>query len=105
VSAKDRWFSYYWWEDRSKEPDFATYVDIHRKPGYDPLELFVDPGTRNISQDTSLIRGSHGYPALSGEDYATFLISGEEAANMEIPEDLCVTDVAGIIENILINSS
>lgn len=103
VSARDRWFSYYWWEDRSKEPDFATHVDIHRKPGYDPMELFVEPGTRNISQDTSLIRGSHGYPALSEEDYATFLISGEEAANMEIPEDLCVTDVAGIIENILIN--
>jgi len=35
-------------------------VDIHRKPGYDPLELFFDPSTKTISLDTSLIKGSHG---------------------------------------------
>jgi predicted AlkP superfamily pyrophosphatase or phosphodiesterase len=104
VSTKDHWFSYYWWEDRSMEPDFATHVDIHRKPGYDPLELFVEPGTRSISQNTSLIHGSHGYPALSEEDKATFLISGEKTGNVQIPEDFCVTDVAGVIERILMNS-
>lgn len=37
VSEKNRWFSYCWLQDRSKEPDYATHVDIHRKPGYDPL--------------------------------------------------------------------
>ncbi|MCS6877940.1 MAG: alkaline phosphatase family protein [Geminicoccaceae bacterium] len=39
----DRWFTYYWWLDDAKAPDFAPTVDIHRKPGYDPLELFLDP--------------------------------------------------------------
>ena len=37
------WFTYYYWLDESKAPDFARTVDIHRKPGYDPVELFVDP--------------------------------------------------------------
>ena len=104
VSSRDRWFSYYWWEDRPREPDFAAHVDIHRKPGYDPLELFLEPGTTKISQDTSLIKGSHGYPAVSEEDRIPFLISGENAAGVKIPEDLCVTDVGGIIEKILTES-
>ena len=37
------WFDYYYWLDNNKAPDFATTVDIHRKPGYDPVELFIDP--------------------------------------------------------------
>ena len=104
VSSRNRWFSYYWWEDRSREPDFATHVDIHRKPGYDPLELFVDFETRKISQDTSLIRGSHGYPAMEKKDYVPFLISGKGSMDLEIPENFCVTDVAAIIEKILVES-
>jgi len=43
VSEADRWFSYYYWLDEAKAPDFARTVDIHRKPGYDPVELFTDP--------------------------------------------------------------
>jgi predicted AlkP superfamily pyrophosphatase or phosphodiesterase len=101
VSSRNRWFSYYWWDDRSREPDFATHVDIHRKPGYDPLELFVEPGTFKISQDTSLIRGSHGYPPLSGEDCVPLLITSESAGNVNSPENLCITDVSGVIEEIL----
>jgi len=104
VSSKNRWFSYYWWDDRSREPDFATHVDIHRKPGYDPLELFVDFKTREISQDTSLIKGSHGYPAMEEGDNVPFLISGKEPMDLEIPENFCVTDVSGIIEKILLAS-
>jgi hypothetical protein len=104
VSSKNRWFSYYWWEDRSREPDFATHVDIHRKPGYDPLELFVDFETHKISQDTSLIKGSHGYPAMEKGDYVPFLISGKESIDLAIPEALCMTDIAGIIEKILVES-
>lgn len=46
ISAADRWFSYYYWLDEARAPDFATTVDIHRKPGYDPVELFVDPALR-----------------------------------------------------------
>jgi predicted AlkP superfamily pyrophosphatase or phosphodiesterase len=62
ISAKDRWFSYYWWQDESKAPDFARRVDIHRKPGYDPVELFVDMKTKSIPLDPSLVKGSHGRP-------------------------------------------
>ena len=79
----DRWFSYYYWLDDGRAPDFARTVDIHRKPGYDPVELFVDPairlpkaaigwrlakrklGMRTLLdvislKDTQLVRGSHG---------------------------------------------
>lgn len=43
VAEPGHWFTYYYWLDENKAPDFARTVDIHRKPGYDPLELFVDP--------------------------------------------------------------
>ncbi|MCB9830934.1 MAG: alkaline phosphatase family protein [Planctomycetes bacterium] len=43
VAAPDRWFSYYFWDDDRRAPDYARTVDIHRKPGYDPVELFLDP--------------------------------------------------------------
>ncbi|MGC1583438.1 MAG: nucleotide pyrophosphatase/phosphodiesterase family protein, partial [Candidatus Acidiferrales bacterium] len=60
ISDKDKWFSYYWWYEPERAPSFAKNVDIHRKPGYDPVELFIDPNTRSISQNTSLVKGSHG---------------------------------------------
>jgi predicted AlkP superfamily pyrophosphatase or phosphodiesterase len=83
IAKADRWFSYYYWLDDGRAPDFARTVDIHRKPGYDPVELFVDPAIRSpklavgwrlarrklgmrtlldvISlKDTGLVRGSHG---------------------------------------------
>ncbi len=43
VSEPDAWFTYYYWLDDAAAPDFARLVDIHRKPGYDPAELFFDP--------------------------------------------------------------
>ena len=42
-SDADSWFTYYYWQDDARAPDFARCVDIHRKPGYDPVELFLDP--------------------------------------------------------------
>jgi predicted AlkP superfamily pyrophosphatase or phosphodiesterase len=83
LARPDRWFSYYWWLEDAKAPDYARTVDIHRKPGYDPLELFLDPalplpklkiarrilarklGFRNLLdvtpiRGTSLVKGSHG---------------------------------------------
>jgi predicted AlkP superfamily pyrophosphatase or phosphodiesterase len=59
-SPADCWFDYRWWDDPAKAPAFAKTIDIHRKPGYDPLELFWDPPTKGISQNASLIHGSHG---------------------------------------------
>jgi len=43
LAAPDRWFTYYYWLDDARAPEFARTVDIHRKPGYDPVELFLDP--------------------------------------------------------------
>ena len=43
VAKKEYWFSYYFWNDDSKAPDYARTVNIHNKPGYDPVELFTDP--------------------------------------------------------------
>ncbi len=83
ISKADRWFSYYYWLDDNLAPDFARTVDIHRKPGYDPVELFLDPelqfpmlatawrlGKRKLGmralldvislKDTALVKGSHG---------------------------------------------
>ena len=43
VAEPDSWFTYYYWLDDARAPDFARLVEIHRKPGYDPAELFFDP--------------------------------------------------------------
>ena len=43
LARPDSWFTYYYWLDDSRAPDFARTVDIHRKPGYDPAELFIHP--------------------------------------------------------------
>jgi predicted AlkP superfamily pyrophosphatase or phosphodiesterase len=82
IARENAWFTYYYWLDDRKAPDFARTVDIHRKPGYDPVELFLDPsiklpklkigykllkrklGFRDlldvIPLDASLVKGSHG---------------------------------------------
>jgi predicted AlkP superfamily pyrophosphatase or phosphodiesterase len=98
VSARDRWFAYPWWQGVAVEPDFAGRIDIHRKPGYDPLELFIEPGSRRIAQDTFLVGGSHGYPPMSDADLVPFVLSG---AVLPMMENLCVTEVAGLIEGLL----
>ena len=46
IADRDAWFTYYYWLDDRRAPDFARTVDIHRKPGYDPAELFIDPQLR-----------------------------------------------------------
>ncbi len=84
------WFTYYYWFDDERAPDYARTVDIHRKPGYDPVELLLDPAIRNptltvgwklakrslgfrmlldvIPLDATLVKGSHGRPGLAGPD-------------------------------------
>ena len=46
IARPDAWFTYYYWLDDERAPDFARTVEIHRKPGYDPVELFLDPAIR-----------------------------------------------------------
>ena len=43
LARRDAWFTYYYWLDDRHAPDFARLVEIHRKPGFDPVELFIDP--------------------------------------------------------------
>src|SRR5690606_33988973 len=96
ISRADRWFSYHYWLEPERAPDFATTVDIHKKPGYDPVELFVDPkitlpktaiglrllkrkaGFRTLmdvisSEDVELVKGSHGRLTDSPEQGPVFL--------------------------------
>lgn len=60
VAAPGRWMAYPWWSDRHEEPDYASHVDIHNKPGYDPCELFFGWPPGSISRDSTRIRGTHG---------------------------------------------
>jgi predicted AlkP superfamily pyrophosphatase or phosphodiesterase len=82
LARPDAWFTYYYWLDDARAPDFARMVEIHRKPGYDPVELFLDPAIRSpklaigwrlarralgfrtlmdvIPLDAGLVKGSHG---------------------------------------------
>ena len=84
------WFTYYFWMDDARAPDYARTVDIHRKPGYDPVELFLDSGMRFpkahiakrlmqkkfgfrylmdvIGLDATVVRGSHGRLADLGRE-------------------------------------
>jgi predicted AlkP superfamily pyrophosphatase or phosphodiesterase len=100
VSRADRWFSYYFWLDDARAPDYARTVDIHLKPGYDPVELFVNPalpfptltvgrkliarklGFRNlldvIPLDATLVKGSHGRVTDRPEDGPLFMSSVPE---------------------------
>ena len=60
VAKPGRWFAYPWWDERAEEPDFASHVDIHNKPGYDPCELFFGWPPPAVSRDPLRIQGSHG---------------------------------------------
>ena len=59
-SQNNSWFNYHWWNEEKYAPDFTFNVDIHRKPGYDPSELFIDYQTKTVSHNTKLVKGSHG---------------------------------------------
>lgn len=101
IAAPGAWFSYYYWLDDSKAPDFAPTVDIHNKPGYDPAELLIDPGIRFpklraarrllqkklgfrytmdlIPLSGDGVRGSHGR-RLENPDQHPVLLSGRKDA-------------------------
>ena len=79
VSTPDSWQAYYWWLADDRAPAFARRVDIHRKPGYDPVELFFDPATKSIPLDATRVRGSHGAPALDPSQHTVALASVPDA--------------------------
>ena len=90
VSARDSWQSYYYWLDDANAPRFARTVDIHRKPGYDPVELHIDMASKSIPLDATLIKGSHGAPPQNEDQRGVLLssaagiINGESVADVEI---------------------
>lgn len=99
LADRDAWFTYYFWLDDAKAPDYARMVDIHKKPGYDPVEMFMTSKSRAIYKlllkkigfravlditplDANLVKGSHGivdvddayYPILiSKDDFEGFI--------------------------------
>jgi len=78
ISKPDKWLAYYWWLDDAAAPPFAHTVDIHAKPGYDPVELFIDPKTKRIPLDASLVKGSHGAPAIAPEQSSILMTTQPE---------------------------
>ena len=75
VSTPESWQAYYWWLSDDRAPRFARTVDIHRKPGYDPVELHFDPASRSIPLDPALVKGSHGAPAEDRSQWSVALTS------------------------------
>ncbi len=94
VSTPNSWQAYYWWIDDQRAPDYARTVDIHRKPGYDPVELFFDPATRSVPLDASLVKGSHGAPARETSQQGLFLASRPRLLQSEI---VCDTDIHKLV--------
>ena len=93
LADPDAWFAYYYWLDHGRAPDFATSVDIHRKPGYDPCELFMTSRVRAAARlmqkklgfryrmdvvplEPTLVQGSHG---LAGAPEDGAVIVGPDA--------------------------
>jgi len=75
ISTPNSWQAYYWWTSDDRAPAFARTVDIHRRPGYDPVELHVDMTTKSIPLDATLIKGSHGAPAVDASQRSVILSS------------------------------
>jgi predicted AlkP superfamily pyrophosphatase or phosphodiesterase len=103
LGGERQWFTYYYWADDTVAPDFARCVDIHRKPGYDPVELFLDPTLKApklkiaakllkkklgfrmlmdvIPLDPTLVRGSHGAQPKDQKDYPVLIAQGPAATS------------------------
>jgi hypothetical protein len=94
VSEPTSWQAYYWWWDDARAPEFARTVDIHRKPGYDPVELHFDARTRTVPLDATLVRGSHGAPVTDSAQRGVLLGSVADSLPARGVRDI---DVAGIV--------
>jgi predicted AlkP superfamily pyrophosphatase or phosphodiesterase len=115
LAQPNAWFAYPFWMDDDRAPDYARTIDIHRKPGYDPCELFVDPrlwllkgrmlwrlaqkklGFRMrmdvVPLDARMVKGSHGLRVTAAEDRPVLIGTGPAPDTPEVP----MTKVAGLI--------
>ncbi|WP_299800945.1 nucleotide pyrophosphatase/phosphodiesterase family protein [uncultured Maribacter sp.] len=122
VADKDSWFTYYFWLDDAKAPDYARMVDIHKKPGYDPVEMLTDPkdrlvmvkvvgkllkkkmGFRTVMNiipiDATLIKGSHGRLTEDEEDFPIFISNHVTGDN---DQKINAIQVRDLIEDHLLN--
>jgi hypothetical protein len=117
IADKDSWFTYYYWKNNREAPDFARMVDIHKKPGYDPVEMFTDPddplvypkviwkllkkklGFRTVLDiiplKAGLVKGSHGRIPEEEEDYPLFITNNKD---VKLPGKIKATDVFELME-------
>jgi predicted AlkP superfamily pyrophosphatase or phosphodiesterase len=94
VSEPNSWQAYYWWLEDANAPKFARTVDIHRKPGYDPVELFFDARSKTIPLNAKLVKGSHGAPVRKPAQRGVLLSSEPGIFTGGIVPDV---DIAGIV--------
>lgn len=116
IARPDRWFSYYYWLDDAAAPDVARTVDPQRKPGHDPVELFLDPAIRRptlriakamvrrtlgfryvmdvIPLDATLVKGSHGRAA---DDPGAMPVVISSAPRLLPPHAVRATDVKDLV--------
>ncbi|GAB5476508.1 MAG: alkaline phosphatase family protein [Maribacter sp.] len=117
IADSRSWFTYYFWLDDKKAPDFARMVDIHKKPGYDPVEMLTDPkdpfvmpkvigklirkklGFRTVMNiiplDAKLVKGSHGRIPEDEDDYPIFITN---ATTIEIDPKIDSTAVFEVLK-------
>jgi predicted AlkP superfamily pyrophosphatase or phosphodiesterase len=110
MADEKSWFTYYFWLDDAKAPDYARVVDIHKKPGYDPVEMFMTSKARAgykllrkkagfryvmdvIPLDATLIKGSHGNIKTSSEFHPVLVTNSKVSENNRVVG----TDVYDII--------
>jgi predicted AlkP superfamily pyrophosphatase or phosphodiesterase len=119
VAEPDAWFTYYYWLDDGRAPDFARTVEIHRKPGYDPAELFFDPADRTaklraaaalarkklglrytmqvVPLDPAPVRGSHGRLPDDPRDGPVLLCSDATRAEEHATDTIAATEVKDLL--------
>lgn len=112
VADEKSWFTYYYWRDDIKAPDFARLVAIHNKPGYDPVEMFMTSKVRAgykllkkkmgfrylmdvIPLDASLVKGSHGRIGTAESDHPVLIT---EQGHRQVNK-LSATDIFDVIWN------
>lgn len=115
IANKGSWFSYYYWLEDKKAPDFARIVEIHKKPGYDPAELFIDPNIKwaklrilltllkkklgfrylmkYIPLNDTLVKGSHGRIDIEPDNYPIIVTQKKDLLTKNFIEAIDVFDI------------
>ena len=121
IADKDSWFTYYFWNDDAVAPDYARMVDIHKKPGYDPVEMFTDPNDKLVMPKVALkllkkklgfrtvmdiiplkaelVKGSHGRIPEDNQDWPVFAVNN---SGTQLPKK--ATDVFNTLEQLITNT-